>query len=90
MTGPDVRVLLLHSGTQDYQAEALFHGLRSLLGLDCVDVPRMDTLYATLLPADRARLRGRGFTLYGLLPTCPSWTHAESDGGTSWRPMTWL
>jgi hypothetical protein len=38
-----------------------------VLGSDCLDVPRADRLYDTLLPADRARLRGRGFTLYGLL-----------------------
>jgi hypothetical protein len=66
-----VRVLFLHSGTQDYQAEALFHGLRSVLGPECVEVPRADTLYNTLRPAERGRLRGRGFTLYGLLPDLP-------------------
>jgi hypothetical protein len=71
VTEPVVRVLFLQCETQDYQADALFHGLRSLLGANCVDVPRADSLYDTLLPADRARLRGRGFTLYGLLPDLP-------------------
>jgi hypothetical protein len=66
-----VRVLFFHPGTQDYQAEALLHGLRSVLGPGCVDVPRADILYDTLRPAERGRLRGRGFTLYGLLPDLP-------------------
>jgi hypothetical protein len=66
-----MRVLFLHSGAPDYQAEALLHGLRSLLGPNCVDVPRANALYDTLLPDERHRLRGRGFTLYGLLPDLP-------------------
>jgi hypothetical protein len=66
-----MRVLFLHSGTQDYLAESLFHGLRSLLGAACVDVPRYDSMYRTLTAEQRLRLRGRGFTLYGLLPELP-------------------
>jgi hypothetical protein len=66
-----VRVLFLHSGTEDYLAQALFHGLRELLGAGCVDVPRFDVMYRDL-PADRrATLRGHGFTLYTLLPDLP-------------------
>jgi hypothetical protein len=58
-------VLFLHSNAEDYLADSLLHGLRSLLGADVVDVPRRDSLYAV---ADRSRVYGRGFTLYGTLP----------------------
>jgi len=66
-----VKVLFLHHNQPDYLAESLFHGLRSLLGKDCVDVPRYDSLYAPLTDPMRAKLRGHGFTLYGLLEDIP-------------------
>lgn len=66
-----MRVLFLHENRPDYLAESLFHGLRSLLGSGCVDVPRYDSLYAPLRPRLRAKLRGHGFTLYGLLEEIP-------------------
>jgi hypothetical protein len=66
-----MRVLYLHANTPDYLAESLLHGLRSLLGGDCVDVPRYDSLYAPLSDGLRAKLRGQGFSLYGLLPDLP-------------------
>ena len=66
-----MRVLFLFSGTQDYLADGLFHGLRFLLGPECVDVPRNDSMYTTLGSDAKANLRGRGFTLYGLLPELP-------------------
>jgi hypothetical protein len=66
-----MRLLFLHSNTQDYLADSLFHGLRCILGPDCVDVPRYDIMYSTLAAENRARLRGHGFTLYGLLPDIP-------------------
>lgn len=65
------RVLFLHANQPCYLAEALFHGLRQVLGRWCVDVPRYDSLYHPLDPALRQRLRGNGFTLYGLLPEVP-------------------
>jgi hypothetical protein len=49
-------------------SDGLFLGLRSLLGRNVVDYPRMDAMYETLPPAQRRRLYGRGFTLYGSLP----------------------
>jgi hypothetical protein len=62
-----MRVLFFHDNQPDYLAESLFHGLRSLLGSDCVDVPRYDSMYAPMTEKLRSKLRGYGFTLYGLL-----------------------
>lgn len=66
-----MKILFLHHNQPDYLAESLFHGLRSLLGKDCVDVPRYDSMYAPLTVGMRAKLRGFGFTLYGLLEDIP-------------------
>lgn len=61
------RVLFLTCPREDYLADGLLHGLRSLLGADVVDYPKADHLYESY-PAERRRsLRGHGFTLYGLL-----------------------
>lgn len=60
------RVLLLSAPGEDYLADSLFHGLRTVLGADCVDVPRRDHMYAD---HDRpGELYGRGFTLFARLP----------------------
>lgn len=66
-----MKVLFLHPNQQDYLADGLFHGLRSLLGKDCVDVPRYDCMYNTIASAEKLALRGHGFTLYGLLDELP-------------------
>src|SRR5258708_1283586 len=65
------RILYLHGNKPCYLAESLFHGLRTVLGANCVDVPRYDSLYWPLSDALRCRLRGHGFTLYGLLEEIP-------------------
>ena len=62
------RVLFVNSSTQDYLADGLFHGLRTLLGADAVDFPRAEYLYDTAPREFVSNLYGRGFTLYGLLP----------------------
>lgn len=62
-----MKVLYLHANQPDYLAESLFHGLRELLGHACVDVPRYDSMYKPLTEGMRSKLRGHGFTLYGLL-----------------------
>jgi len=53
----------------DYQADSLFHGLRSLLGEDVVDGYKMWHLYKSLKdsPEIIPQLWGKGFTIYGLL-----------------------
>ncbi|MFM6749262.1 MAG: glycosyltransferase family 1 protein [Dolichospermum sp.] len=66
-----MKVLYLHHNQPDYLAESLFHGLRTLLGKNCVDVPRYDSLYKPLTDKMRSKLRGNGFTLYGLLEDIP-------------------
>lgn len=66
-----MNVLFLHPNQQDYLSESLFHGLRTLLGKNCVDAPRYDCMYAPLPKALKAKLRGNGFTLYGLLEDIP-------------------
>ncbi|HVW19439.1 MAG TPA: hypothetical protein VHB30_14425 [Solirubrobacteraceae bacterium] len=59
------RVLFLTPETEDYLADSLLHGLRTLLGPDCVDWPKREPLYDTFPSDRRGELYGRGFTLYG-------------------------
>lgn len=62
------RILFLTADHEDYLADALLHGLRTLLGADVVDHPKAEFLYDTYPRERRGALYGRGFTLYGLLP----------------------
>jgi hypothetical protein len=65
-----MRILYLNPGPfPDYQSDMLALGLRSLLGSDLIDSPRLDHLYADY--PSPFLLYGRGFTLYGLLPDLP-------------------
>lgn len=52
----------------DYQADTLFHGLRSLLGEDVVDCVKLWHLYDDAEQYKLKGLWGKGFTTYGLLP----------------------
>ena len=64
------RVLFLTESREDYLADALLHGLISL-GLEVVDYPRKQVLYAghqRCAAAPELSVRGHGFSLYGLLP----------------------
>lgn len=66
MTGP--RILFLAGPSPDYVADSLFHGLRAQLGDGVVDWPKRDPMYAGVA---QARIYGRGFGCYGLLPDIP-------------------
>lgn len=83
--GSTPRVLFISSGSDDYVADSLMHGLRELLGARAVDWPRVDQLYVTEPPEHRARRYGRAFTLYGgLLEDLPldrTWITARIAGG---------
>jgi hypothetical protein len=67
-----MKILYISKGRKpDYQCDMLFHGLRSLIGPDAVDVKRIWFMYANSFGPgkhDLAECYGRGFTLYGLLP----------------------
>ena len=62
-----MRIAFLTSSCEDYLSDALLHGLRGLLGADVVDFPKAERMYQNCLPATRSQIRGRAFTLYGLL-----------------------
>lgn len=70
---PDCPMRLLYLSSAegaDYQCDMLFHGLRTLLGNDVVDIHRLWFMYADAFaddPARRDRLYGKGFSVYGLL-----------------------
>jgi hypothetical protein len=66
------RVLVVNPNHEDYLSDAIFHGLRSLLGADAIDYPKAEFLYDTVTPAVLSRVRGHGFTLYGTLPDLPT------------------
>ncbi len=61
------RVLLINPNHEDYLTDGVFHGLRTLLGGDAVDFPKAEYAYKTVTPGVLGRVRGGGFTLYGLL-----------------------
>jgi hypothetical protein len=65
------RILHVNPNHEDYLSDGVFHGLRTLLGPDAVDYPKAEYLYAGADPAVLARVRGGGFTLYGLLEDIP-------------------
>jgi hypothetical protein len=62
-----MKILFISQGgpTQDYLRDCLFHGLRSLLGPDVVDVGKLHSMY---VGADRSQMYGKGMTLYAELP----------------------
>jgi hypothetical protein len=62
------RILFLTPGHEDYLADGLLHGLRTLLSADVVDFPKAEFLYESYPVERRGELYGRGFSLYGLLP----------------------
>lgn len=75
------RILFVNPNFEDYLADGVFHGLRTLLGEDVIDFPKAEYLYSSASPATLRRVRGGGFTLYGLLPDVPIerdhvWTRA--------------
>ncbi len=62
-------VLFLADPGEDYVADSLLHGLRSVLGADVVDVPRRHSMYAG--HPDKSVIYGRGFSIYGTLEDLP-------------------
>jgi hypothetical protein len=65
------RVLFLSPRREDYLSDGILHGLRRLLGDRVVDYPKHEVMYRSAAEAARPRIRGGGFTLYGLLEDIP-------------------
>ena len=65
------RIAFINPGREDYLGDGLFHGLRTMLGADVLDFPKLDYAYDSYPVDAHARLYGHGFTLYGLLPDLP-------------------
>jgi len=62
-----MKILFIHDNIPDYLCAGLFHGLRSLLGTNCLDLPRFDCMYKTMSEGTKSKIRGNAFSLYGLL-----------------------
>lgn len=62
-----MKVLFFTSSSQDYLADSVLHGMRTILGNDCIDYPKCEVLYNNFSKGDNY-IYGQGFTLYsGLL-----------------------
>ena len=66
-----MRILFIHPNSPDYLCASLFHGLREIYGANCVDLPRYDCMYAPIRQGVLNKIRGHGFSLYGLLEDMP-------------------
>jgi hypothetical protein len=65
------RILFLTPNHEDYLADGLFHGLRTILGPDVIDFPKREFAYDSYPAAGRGALYGHGFSLYTLLEDIP-------------------
>jgi hypothetical protein len=48
----------------DYQEVMILHGLRTILGDNCIDYPKKKVMYRDFSVSPQLELHGRGFTLY--------------------------
>jgi hypothetical protein len=62
-----MRLIYFNTNAPDYVYDSLLHGLRRILGNDCVDVCRNDSLYSPLPTSIKEKLGNNGFFIYGLL-----------------------
>jgi hypothetical protein len=62
-----MKILYINSGSPDYLADTLFHGLRKLYGVDVVDCPKMDHMYSNSFPESEMKTWGKGFTIFRTL-----------------------
>ena len=60
-----MRVLLITSKEEDYLQDSIIHGFKQLLGENAIDYPAKGMLYDNYKEVES--IRGKGFTLYGLL-----------------------
>lgn len=59
-----MRILFLTSSVEDYLADGLLLGFRSIFGSNVVDYPKAEILYKNCSTATSKQVRGNGFTLY--------------------------
>jgi len=60
-----MKVLLFTSKEEDYLQDSIIHGFKQLIGKSAIDYPAKEMLYDDY--DNLKNIRGRGFTLYGLL-----------------------
>lgn len=61
------KILFISPYDEDYLADSIFHGLRSLFDKDVIDFPRHEVMYKSNDLIARNMVYGNSFTLYGLL-----------------------
>jgi len=62
-----MKILYINSGSPDYLADTIFHGLRSMYGNSVVDTPKMDHMYSNTFPESEMKTWGKGFTIFRTL-----------------------
>lgn len=64
-----MKILFLSDDNEDYLADGILHGLKSIEAIDLIDYPRKDVLYRQhkAKATQSNGVRGYGFTLYGRL-----------------------
>lgn len=62
-----MKVIYITAQGQDNLEDAVFHGLRSLFGEDCVEYPKKERMYSNFVPPPDLHVYGRLFTLWRTL-----------------------
>ncbi len=74
-----VSILFLHPNSPDYAGDGLLHGLRQLLGDNCIDYPRADYMYDDYPLEKWNGVANEGKVLYGLLEDTDSLQHQRLE-----------